>query len=69
MNEFTGTIESHPQFDADRVELALVTNGTISSEAIAGFVNEHNILFGISCDRPPLARVKGKIGLERTGSV
>ena len=53
MEEITEMIESHPLFDGDRVELALTTNGTIFSEAIADFANEHHVIFGISCDGPP----------------
>ena len=52
----TEMIEDHPQFNHDRVELAIVTNGTIFSNAIADFVNEHEMIFGISCDGPPLVQ-------------
>jgi uncharacterized protein len=45
--------ESHPAFDACRVPMTLVTNGTIFSTEIADFLNAHNIGMGISCDGPP----------------
>jgi uncharacterized protein len=46
-------IEAHPLFNPDRVELAVVTNGTIFSKDIAHFISKHHISFGISCDGPP----------------
>ncbi len=49
----TEMIESHPDFGAHPVDLAIVTNGTIFSEAIAAFVKAHNVGFTISCDGPP----------------
>jgi uncharacterized protein len=49
----TRTIEGHPQFDPARVELAIVTNGTLFSDVIVRFVSDHGIRFGISCDGPP----------------
>jgi uncharacterized protein len=52
----TEVIENHPQFDSKRVELGIVTNGTIFSDDIADFVNEHDILFGISCDGPSVVQ-------------
>lgn len=48
----TAYIEDHPEFDPNRVELAIVTNGTRFSDAIARFISEHRIIFGISCDGP-----------------
>jgi uncharacterized protein len=53
MKTITGMIKSHPKYDACNVSLSLVTNGTIFSDEIAEFVNEHGIQFGISCDGPP----------------
>jgi uncharacterized protein len=52
----TGMIREHPQFDSKRVELSIVTNGTIFSDEIASFVAGHDILFGISCDGPPVVQ-------------
>ncbi len=52
----TGMIREHPQFDSERVELSIVTNGTIFSDDIANFVREHDMLFGISCDGPPVVQ-------------
>ena len=52
IKRITKIIEDHPSFERDRVELSIVTNGTIYSEEIARFVSEHGIVFGISCDGP-----------------
>ena len=52
IQSITDRIEKHPGYDKERVDLAIVTNGTIFSEEIAGFVNDHDISFGISCDGP-----------------
>ncbi len=49
----TAMIESHPSFEKDRVELTIVTNGTIYSERIMNFIKRHNIVLGISCDGDP----------------
>ena len=50
IKEITAYIEDHPDFDQDRVELAVVTNGTFFSDPIARFISEHRISFGVSCD-------------------
>lgn len=49
----THQIESHPSYDRNRVNLAVVTNGTIFSKEIASYLNQHNIAFCLSCDGPP----------------
>lgn len=46
-------IESHPLFDAQRVQLMAVSNGTLFTNEIADYFNVHNIALGISCDGPP----------------
>ncbi len=48
-----GLIEAHPGFDARRVTLSLVSNGTIFGDETAAFVREHGIRFCMSCDGPP----------------
>jgi len=48
----TNLIKSHPSFDSNRVEISIVTNGTIFSDKIADFINKHDIGFVISCDGP-----------------
>ncbi len=53
VKEITKLIESHPRFDETRVQLTIVTNGTIFSPEIADFVTRHDMGFGISCDGPP----------------
>ncbi|MFN3396438.1 MAG: radical SAM protein [Thermodesulfovibrionales bacterium] len=52
----TEMIEGHPSFNKNQVELTVVTNGTIFSDEIADFLNEHNIGFCISCDGPPFVQ-------------
>ena len=48
----TGLIENHPSYTPEKVQLAVVTNGTILSDEIAEFLNKHNIAFCLSCDGP-----------------
>jgi uncharacterized protein len=62
----TEMIESHPDFGAHPVDLAIVTNGTIFSEAIAAFVKAHDVGFTISCDGPP--SVQDRFRRFRNGS-
>ncbi len=49
----TQLIEAHPAYDPARVRLTIATNGTLFNERIAGFLREHKIALGISCDGPP----------------
>jgi uncharacterized protein len=53
LRRITGLIESHRAHDPGRVRVTIVTNGTIFTPAIAAFVQEHGIAFGVSCDGPP----------------
>jgi len=48
----TRIIEGHASFNRNRVVMSLVTNGTIFSKEIGGFMSEHNIAFCLSCDGP-----------------
>ncbi|MEA3292207.1 MAG: radical SAM protein [Pseudomonadota bacterium] len=64
----TQVIENHPDFDRERVELNLVTNGTIYSGEIADFIEEHDIGFGISCDGPPQVHDKYRRDAHGKGS-
>lgn len=52
IEDITDIIENHTSFDRERVELDVVSNGTIFSDEIAEFLNKHNIGLGISCDGP-----------------
>ena len=56
IKEITHAIEDHASYSDRHVELAVVTNGTIYSEEIADFLNEHKITFCLSCDGPPLVQ-------------
>jgi uncharacterized protein len=53
VQEFTGLVESHPAFERGRVELAVVTNGTVCSPDIFTFLEAHDITFCLSCDGAP----------------
>ena len=53
LQNITDLIESHPDYDPARVSLALTTNGTIFSSAIAAFLKAHAFKVCISCDGPP----------------
>lgn len=46
-------LEEHPDFSPERVEMTIVSNGTLFSEKIARFLRVHNIAYGVSCDGPP----------------
>jgi len=50
--EITRLIEQHPAAAGRRVELAVVTNGTVWNGEIADFLNAHNIKLCLSCDGP-----------------
>lgn len=52
IKRITETIENHPSFDGNRVQLAVVTNGTVFSEEVADFLVEHDMPLCISCDGP-----------------
>lgn len=52
IREITKIIEQHPAYDTDRIELSIVSNGTIFSDEIAEFIKTHNVGFVISCDGP-----------------
>ncbi len=49
----TSIIKNHPKFDPARVDLSIVSNGTIFSDEIADYLRTHGIALGISCDGPP----------------
>ncbi len=53
LTEVVALVEGHPGFDADRVSLTVVTNGTIFSDAIGRYLTAHGMGLGISCDGPP----------------
>ncbi|MZP31040.1 radical SAM protein [Heliobacterium undosum] len=52
IQEITALIESHRSYRDYSIELSIVSNGTVFSDAIADFINRHNISFCISCDGP-----------------
>lgn len=53
IRRITDQIENHACYNRERIELSIVSNGTIFSEKIAEFIAGHHMVFGISCDGPP----------------
>ena len=58
IKNITHIIETHPSYNKNRVVLSIVSNGTIFSDEIASFLNEHNIWLCISCDGPSVVHDK-----------
>ncbi len=56
LKKITALIEKHPSFNGERVELSVVTNGTVFSDEIAEYLMKHNIGFCVSCDGPPIVQ-------------
>jgi uncharacterized protein len=52
IKSITSMIKLHRLYDAGRVTLSVVTNGTLFSQEIAEFINAQEIEFCISCDGP-----------------
>ncbi len=52
IKDVTNYIEQHSMFARERVDVTIVTNGTVYNEEIRDFVAEHDMGFGISCDGP-----------------
>ncbi|GAO02099.1 radical SAM/SPASM domain-containing protein [Anaeromyxobacter sp. PSR-1] len=53
LEAITRYVESHPSYDARRVKLSVVTNGTLLTRAVARFLREHHVGITVSCDGPP----------------
>lgn len=53
IKEITEFIEQHERYDAARVQLTMVSNGTVFNDEIADYIRDHHVSFGISCDGPP----------------
>ncbi len=58
IKKITNLIYDHPFYNPDRVNLSIVSNGTIFSNEIAQFIIDNKIEFGISCDGPPFIQDK-----------
>lgn len=52
IESITSLIRSHPSYDANRVTLSIVTNGTIFDDTIGTFVRDHKIDLCVSADGP-----------------
>lgn len=68
MRAITDRIEAHPDHDPSRVELSVVTNGTIYNDEIADFIAAHRVGFGISCDGPPDVHDRSRVYASGKGS-
>lgn len=53
LEAITRYVEGHSGHDAKRVKLSVVTNGTLLTPEIAGFLREHRVGITVSCDGPP----------------
>jgi uncharacterized protein len=53
IKEITSLIESQARVSDRKLELQVVTNGTVFSVEIGRFFRDHNIAFCLSCDGPP----------------
>ncbi len=53
LRQISSLIENHPDYDPERVQLTLVSNGTFLNKDIVKFIRDKNVAFGISCDGPP----------------
>ena len=65
IKKITELIYAHPLYDEERVNLSIVTNGTIFSKKLAEFVKKNSISLGISCDGPP--HIHDKFRLSKSG--
>jgi uncharacterized protein len=52
IQKITKLIQEHKFYDANRVNISVVTNGTIFSDEIAAFLTEKKIILCVSCDGP-----------------
>jgi len=53
LEAITSYVEAHASYDARRVKLSIVTNGTLVTEDVARFMRRHRIGITVSCDGPP----------------
>ena len=53
IRDITALFEEHPEFSKKRVEMTVVSNGTVFNQHIVDFLLAHDISLGISCDGPP----------------
>ncbi|MBP9211074.1 MAG: radical SAM protein [Saprospiraceae bacterium] len=68
VKKITQFIKNHPLYCPDRVNITIVSNGTIFTDEIATFINENEIGFGISCDGPPSVQDLYRVTLSGNGS-
>lgn len=68
MKEVTRMIVDHKEYDANRVVMRVVSNGTIFTEEIAEFLKIYNIGLGISFDGLPAIHDKNRPFKNGTGS-
>ena len=61
-------VEEHPSFRKELVEMTVVSNGTVFSEEIAGYLRQHDISLCISCDGPPPVQDCCRLFADGSGS-
>ena len=52
VKKITGIIENHPFYDREKVEISVVTNGTVLSPETEKYLLDHKMRLCISCDGP-----------------
>ena len=68
MQVLTKMIVNHSGYDANRVVMRVVSNGTIFTKEIADFLQENNIGLGLSFDGLPVLQDKNRPFIDGTGS-
>jgi uncharacterized protein len=68
LKSVTEIVMRHPRYDAERVEMNVVTNGTILTAEIVDFLNSRNILYCLSLDGPPHVHDRTRRFADGTGS-
>jgi len=68
IRDVVAIIENHPEFTPEKVEMTVVSNGTVFSDEIAGFLRDHSIAYGVSCDGPPMIQDRFRRFADGRGS-
>jgi uncharacterized protein len=68
IRDIVDRVEDHPEFTPERVDMTVVSNGTVFSDEIAHFLLEHAIAYGVSCDGPPLVHDRFRRFIDGRGS-
>jgi uncharacterized protein len=68
MKKITQIIEEHSLYNKEQIQISLVTNGTLYNDEIGQFINEHNIIYCVSCDGPDYVQDSFRCFQDGTGS-